>query len=80
MAGVAPIAIVLGGIGAPTGYLLAGITLAIFAIGFTTMSRHVKSAGAFYAYITRGLGKPLGSFAYESEAYDAILVAGGVVL
>ncbi|WOX24737.1 APC family permease [Streptomyces solicathayae] len=60
MAGVAPIAIVLGGIGAPTGYLLAGITLAIFAVGFTTMSRHVKSAGAFYAYITRGLGKPLG--------------------
>ncbi|HEY9368089.1 APC family permease [Streptomyces sp.] len=60
MAGVAPIAIVLGGIGAPTGYLLAGITLAIFAVGFTAMSRHVKSAGAFYAYITRGLGKPVG--------------------
>ncbi|MFF5972420.1 APC family permease [Streptomyces sp. NPDC012769] len=60
MAGVAPIALVLGGIGAPAGYLLAGITLAIFAVGFTAMSRHVRSAGAFYAYITRGLGKPLG--------------------
>ncbi|MFD0152080.1 APC family permease [Streptomyces sp. NPDC055721] len=60
MAGVAPIAIVLGGIGAPAGYLLAGITLAIFAVGFTTMSRHVKNGGAFYAYITRGLGKPVG--------------------
>lgn len=60
MAGVAPIAIVLGGIGAPAGYLLAGITLAVFAVGFTTMSRHVKNGGAFYAYITRGLGKPVG--------------------
>ncbi|MYX13318.1 amino acid permease [Streptomyces sp. SID8374] len=60
MAGVAPIALLLGGIGAPVGYLVAGVTLAIFAVGFTTMSRHVRSAGAFYAYITRGLGKPLG--------------------
>ncbi|MDN3293538.1 APC family permease [Streptomyces ficellus] len=60
MAGVAPIAIVLGGIGAPAGYLIAGITLAVFAVGFTTMSRHVRSGGAFYAYITQGLGKPVG--------------------
>ncbi|WP_030156245.1 APC family permease [Streptomyces sp. NRRL S-244] len=60
MAGVAPVAILLGGIGAPAGYLLAGLTLAVFAVGFTTMSRHVRSAGAFYAYITRGLGKRVG--------------------
>lgn len=61
MAGVAPLAILLGGIGAPAGYLIAGITLAVFAVGFTTMSRHVKSGGAFYAYITRGLGGPWAS-------------------
>ncbi len=60
MAGVAPVAILLGGIGAPVGYLLAGVTLTVFAVGFTTMSRHVRSGGAFYAYITRGLGVPLG--------------------
>ncbi|MFD4568295.1 amino acid permease [Streptomyces sp. NPDC058251] len=60
MAGVAPLALLLGGIGAPVGYLLAGITLAVFAVGFTTMSRHVRSGGAFYAYITRGLGRPVG--------------------
>ncbi|MFF4102223.1 APC family permease [Streptomyces sp. NPDC001903] len=60
MAGVAPVAILLGGIGAPAGYLLAGLTLAVFAVGFTTMSRHVRSGGAFYAYITRGLGKRVG--------------------
>ncbi|MFI8789110.1 APC family permease [Streptomyces sp. NPDC055105] len=60
MAGVAPFAVALGGIGAPVGYLLAGLTLAVFAVGFTTMSRHVRSAGAFYAYITRGLGRSVG--------------------
>ncbi|MFJ4315677.1 APC family permease [Streptomyces lavendulae] len=60
MAGVAPVAILLGGIGAPAGYLLAGLTLAVFAVGFTTMSRHVTSGGAFYAYIARGLGKRVG--------------------
>ncbi|MFH8494981.1 APC family permease [Streptomyces coeruleorubidus] len=60
MAGVAPLAILLGGVGAPVGYLLAGLTLVVFAIGFTTMSRHVRHGGAFYAYITRGLGRPAG--------------------
>ncbi|GLX53165.1 amino acid permease [Streptomyces hygroscopicus subsp. hygroscopicus] len=60
MAGVAPLAILLGGIGAPVGYLLAGLTLAVFAVGFTTMSRHVTHGGAFYAFITRGLGRPAG--------------------
>ncbi|MGW4753028.1 APC family permease [Streptomyces chartreusis] len=60
MAGVAPLAILLGGIGAPVGYLLAGITLAVFAVGFTTMSRHVRSGGAFYAFVTRGLGRHIG--------------------
>ncbi|MGR8010854.1 APC family permease [Streptomyces hypolithicus] len=60
MAGVAPLAIMLGGIGAPAGYLMAGITLAIFAVGFTTMTRYVRHGGGFYAYITRGLGRPVG--------------------
>ncbi|WP_157252978.1 APC family permease [Nonomuraea typhae] len=60
MAGVAPVVLLLGGIGAPAGYLIAGITLAVFAVGFTTMSRHVRSGGAFYAFITRGLGRPAG--------------------
>ncbi|MFJ5265110.1 APC family permease [Streptomyces sp. NPDC088387] len=76
MAGVAPLAIVLGGIGAPVGYLLAGITLAVFAVGFTTMSRHVRSGGAFYAYITRGLGRPVGIGAalLALVAYNAMAI------
>jgi amino acid transporter len=60
MAGVAPLALLVGGIGAPAAYLAAGVTLAVFAVGFTTMSRHVRHGGGFYAYITRGLGRPAG--------------------
>lgn len=48
------------GLGAPMTYLLAGAVVLIFATGFTTMTKHVPNPGAFYAYITAGLGKPLG--------------------
>lgn len=40
--------------------LVAGIVLIFFAIGFTAMSKSVKSSGAFYAYVSRGIGKPVG--------------------
>jgi amino acid transporter len=60
MAGVAPLAILVGGVGAPAGYLAAGVVLTVFAVAFTAMTKHVGSAGAFYAYVTRGLGRTVG--------------------
>jgi len=52
-----PMAIGLGnGIGAPGAWLLVGLLLALFSVGYTAMSRHISNAGAFYAYITAGLG------------------------
>jgi len=60
MAGVAPFALQVGGLGVPTAYLFAGIVLTVFAVGFTTMSRYVTNGGAFYAYVTKGLGRPAG--------------------
>jgi amino acid transporter len=60
MAGVAPLAIGYGGVGAPSGYLIAGVSLAILAAGFTAMTKYIHNAGAFYAYITRGLGPTAG--------------------
>ncbi|MFG2221866.1 APC family permease [Streptomyces sp. NPDC048644] len=60
MAGTSPVAIGAGGTGAPVGYLAAGATLALFAVGFTTMARHVRHGGGFYAFITLGLGRPAG--------------------
>lgn len=60
MAGVAPLAVLIGGVGAPAGYLAAGVVLLIFAVGFMAMTRHTGGAGAFYSYVTLGLGRPAG--------------------
>lgn len=50
----------MGGIGAPGAILFAGAVLVCFALGFTAMSKSVRNAGAFYAYVSKGLGKPFG--------------------
>ncbi|MFT4021226.1 MAG: APC family permease [Acinetobacter sp.] len=56
-----PIAFFVGnGAGVPGVYLLAGILLILFSFGFVSMSRYVVNSGAFYAYITQGLGVGLG--------------------
>ncbi|WTW99530.1 APC family permease [Streptomycetaceae bacterium NBC_01309] len=69
LAGVAPFAIGVGGPGTPLGYLVSGVLLALFAAGFTAMSRYVRNAGAFYAYVARGLGRTLG----VATAYVAVV-------
>lgn len=51
---------VTGSIAVPIGFLVLALALAVFAIGYAAMSRHINNAGAFYAYISRGLGRPLG--------------------
>ncbi|GHE66295.1 APC family permease [Streptomyces capitiformicae] len=61
MAGFAPLAFSLGGQSAPVGYLAAGLVYLVFAVGFTAMSKYVTNAGAFYAYITEGLGRTCGA-------------------
>ncbi|WP_438854636.1 APC family permease [Agromyces sp. M3QZ16-3] len=56
----APTTMRLGGIGAAGAILICGVVLVLFAVGFTAMSRYVRNTGAFYAYASQGLGKPLG--------------------
>ncbi|MFC8419878.1 APC family permease [Streptomyces sp. NPDC057236] len=61
IAGTLPVPLGLGnGGGAPAAYALVGLMIGLFAVGFIAMSRHVTDAGAFYTYISRGLGRPLG--------------------
>ena len=56
-----PIAIGFGnGVGAPGAWALIGLVLGLFSVGYTAMSRHLTNSGAFYAYITAGLGRHLG--------------------
>ncbi|RFA06919.1 amino acid transporter [Subtercola boreus] len=60
IAGIGPLAILIGGIGAPLAYLIAGLVLAIFAVAFMAMTRHIRALGGFYTYIAESLGKVLG--------------------
>jgi amino acid transporter len=52
--------LVTGNKGVPFMFIPLGIVLALFAVGYAAMSRHVANAGAFYAYVARGLGKVQG--------------------
>ncbi|WP_375386290.1 APC family permease [uncultured Microbacterium sp.] len=60
VAGVVPLAIRTGGLSAAYGYIVPAVVLVLFAIGFTAMSPFIRNAGAFYSYISQGLGKPIG--------------------
>lgn len=51
---------VTGITGLPIAFIAVGAVLALFAVGYVAMARQVANAGAFYTYITRGLGRPAG--------------------
>ena len=56
-----PLAMGLGnGAGAPVGFVIAALVLLVFSIGFVTMTPHVPEAGAFFSYVTVGLGERMG--------------------
>ncbi|WP_081998212.1 APC family permease [Sinomonas humi] len=70
IAASAPLTVLAGGVtttfavtgllGVPLSYLILGAVLAIFAVGYAAMSRHVTNAGAFYAYVAQGISRPAG--------------------
>ncbi len=61
MVGNVPIAVGFGnGSHAPAGYIVATVVLALFALGYATMAKHITSTGAFYGYISHGLGRIVG--------------------
>ncbi len=51
---------ITGQIGIPLGFVLMGVVLGLFCVGYVTMAPHVPNAGAFNAYISKGLGRPAG--------------------
>ncbi|AMB59347.1 APC family permease [Microterricola viridarii] len=70
VAASAPLTVIAGGVtstfsvthvaGVPISFLLLAAALAIFAIGYAAMSRFINNAGAFYAYVAQGIGRPTG--------------------
>ncbi|WP_370369981.1 APC family permease [Mycolicibacterium sp. CH28] len=56
-----PLAMGLGnGAGAPMGFVIAALVLLVFSVGFVTMTPYVPEAGAFFSYVTVGLGERMG--------------------
>ncbi|MDT7597988.1 MAG: hypothetical protein QOK26_65, partial [Pseudonocardiales bacterium] len=55
-----PVAVQGGGYAAPAAFLIATVALTIFSVGYIAMSRRVTSAGGFYTFISRGLGRVVG--------------------
>jgi len=70
LAGVAPLTVAAGVIptayaatgltGIPAAFLVVAVILAIWASGYVAMTRHIRNAGAFYAFIAAGLGRAMG--------------------
>ncbi|MFK4148372.1 APC family permease [Streptomyces sp. NPDC004065] len=75
VAGVMPTTFaVMGIVGQPLLFVGLGAVLILFSVGYAEMSRHVHNAGAFYAYISRGLGGTAGAGAalVALVAYNAL--------
>ncbi|WP_328337571.1 APC family permease [Streptomyces violaceus] len=77
VAGVMPTTFaVMGIVGQPLLFVVLGVVLILFSVGYAEMSRHVHNAGAFYAYISRGLGGTAGAGAalVALVAYNALQI------
>lgn len=77
VAGGVPLAMLLGnGPGIPATFFLVTAILLIFAVGYVAMARHIRNAGAFYAYTAQGLGGALGGAAalIAILAYNAMQI------
>lgn len=60
-AGLVPTAYAVASLtGVPAAFLAVAVALAVFAVGYVAMGRRIRNAGAFYAYVSQGLGRPAG--------------------
>src|SRR3954447_9138987 len=79
VAGSLPVMIALGnGAGAPLTYVIAAVVLLLFSVGYATMSSRITDAGAFYAYVTQGLGRSTGMGAAGLALFAYTTVQAGV--
>jgi amino acid transporter len=68
--------LVTGNRAVPFMFIPLGIILALFAVGYAAMSRHVANAGAFYSYVSQGIGKVqgIGAAFVALIAYNAMQI------
>jgi amino acid transporter len=78
VAGALPVMLAIAnGPGAPLAYVVVAVVLLLFSVGYAAMSHHIVDAGAFYAYVTRGLGAApgLGAAGLALLTYTAVQAA-----
>ena len=77
VAGGVPLSMLLGnGAGIPGTFLIVTLILLLFSVGYVAMARHIRNAGAFYAYTAQGLGGIMGGGAAMVAilAYNAMQI------
>jgi amino acid transporter len=77
IAGAMPLGMLLGnGAGIPGTFVLMTILFLIWAVGYVTLARDIKNAGAFYAYSSRALGGKVGGAVSMMAllSYNAMMV------
>jgi amino acid transporter len=77
--GALPVMLAIGdGPGVPAAYLLVAVVLLVFSVGYAAMSRHVVDSGAFYSYVTAGLGRVTGTGAAGLALLTYTAVQAGI--
>jgi amino acid transporter len=80
MTGNVPIAVGFGnGLGAPAGFLFATIVLTIFALGYVAMAKHITTTGAFYGFISHGLGQAWGMASGLLATFAYVVFEGSLI-
>jgi amino acid transporter len=87
MSAAAPLTVIAGAVttayavtgvtGIPVAFVVVAVVLGVFSVGYVTMARRIANAGAFYTYVTHGLGRPPGVAAalVAVLAYNALQIA-----
>jgi amino acid transporter len=80
MTGNTPIAVGFGnGLGTPAGFLFATIILTLFALGYVAMARHITTTGAFYGFISHGLGQVWGMASGMLATFAYVVFEGSLI-
>ena len=80
MTGNVPTAVGFGnGLGAPAGFLFATIALTLFALGYVAMAKHITTTGAFYGFISHGLGQVWGMASGFLATFAYVVFEGSLI-
>lgn len=80
LSGGTPLGILTGnGAAFPVSFLVVGVALLLFSIGFSAMSRHVTGSGGFFNAIGRGLHPMFGLGASTLALFTYLMIQSAIV-